>query len=70
MLILRCQILASQSAETADDINPRLPDTHIYKFDAPEGYEDLVGRGILFMDDWHLDGVVSRVEILGLASDN
>ena len=42
MLLLRCRILASQTAETVDDINPRLPDTHIYKFDAPEGYEELI----------------------------
>ena len=66
MLLLRCRILASQTAETVDDINPRLPDTHIYKFDAPEGFEELVGRGILFTDDWCYDGVVSKVEILGV----
>lgn len=62
--LLHCRVLASQTAETVDDIDIRAPDTHVYVYDAPEGYEELVGRGILFMDDWHLDGVMSKVEIL------
>jgi hypothetical protein len=66
MHLLHCRILASQTAESVEDIDTRAPDTHVYNYDAPEGFESLVGHGLLFMDDWHFDGVVSKVEILGV----
>ncbi len=65
MQLIHCRILASQVADTPEDIDPRFPETHIYEFDSPEGWEEMVGRGVLFMDDWHWEGLVSRVEILG-----
>jgi len=66
MQLLRCRVLASQSADSIEDIDPRAPDTHIYWFDSPEGWEVMVSRAVLFMDDWHWDAVLSRVEVLGV----
>jgi hypothetical protein len=67
MHLLHCRVLASQSADSIEDIDPMAPDTHIYEFDSPEGWEEMVGRAILFTDDWHWEAVLSRVEVLGVA---
>ena len=64
MILRHCRVLASQTAESPDDISTRLPNTHVYEFQAPAGFEELIGRGILFTDDWCYDGVVHRIEIL------
>jgi len=64
MYLLHCRVLASQTADSIEDIDPRSPDTHIYEFESPAGWEEMIGRAVLFMDDWHWEAVISRVEVL------
>ena len=66
MHLLHCRVLASQTADSIDEIDPKAPDTHCYEFDSPIGWEEIVGRAVLFMDDWHWEAVLSRVEVLGV----
>lgn len=55
MSLLRCRVLASQSADTVEGINPGAPDTFSFEFDAPDGWEEMVGRGVLHMADFSFD---------------
>jgi len=67
MQLMKCRIFASQTAESTEDLDPRLPETRIYEYDAPAGFEEMVGRGVLFTCIHDTNGMTSRVEILGLA---
>ena len=39
------------------------PDVFCEEYDAPEGYEDLIGHGILYYNDWCRDGTHTCIQV-------
>lgn len=65
----RCQIIILSLDDLPENFSGDCRDLRTtdgaicYEYNAPEGFETLVGRGILFENDWTQDDTLSLVQV-------